>query len=197
MAIRDMTKQPLANKGDRNGPGKYKGVFPYANEDGKPGKYQAIMDAAGNRGLDDLFLRTDCPCPAADCPHKGNCVACLNYHHMLSSVLGIRMVIPGCAYFSERDYWLEKRKSTKSPEVKEAIDEWLAYYRDIHNLRADMNKDSKFMDWDRKFEDEVNKRWAEAYLDKDGNPKPAKEREQRIVENKKVDQKVPGAYPYK
>ena len=181
MAIRDKMKERPAN----------------TTRDGKSPKGKAIMDAASQRGIDDLVLRSDCPCPSSDCPHKGNCAACLNYHHMISTLLGIRMVIPGCAYFSERDYWLEKRKSTKSPEVKEAIDEWLGYYRDIHNLRTDMTKDSAFMDWDRQFEDEVNKRWAEMYLDKDGKPKPSKEREKRIAENKKAAQKVPGAYPYK
>ena len=69
MAIRDKMKEPLAN----------------TTKDGKSTKFRAIMGAAGKRGIDDLFLRPDCPCPAADCPHKGNCAACLNYHHMISS----------------------------------------------------------------------------------------------------------------
>lgn len=178
MAIRDKTKQPF--------PG-----------DGEPGKYQFVIDAAAQRGMDDMFIRTDCPCPATDCPHKGNCMACVNYHHMLSTVLGIRMVIPACAYFSERDYWMAKRKETDSEEVREAIDEWLAYYRDIHNLRVDMTRDPKFMEWDREYEHEVNSRWCMAYLEEDGEPKPAEKREERIAKNKREPEGVPGAYPYK
>ena len=102
------------------------------------------------------------------------------------------MVLPACAYFSERDYWVQKRKSTTSPEVREAIDEWLAHYRDIHNHRIDMSRDPEMMAFDREFEDRVNRNWTEAYAGK-----TAEERERRIMKNKRRDKGVPGAYPYR
>ncbi|MBW1784198.1 MAG: hypothetical protein JRL30_26090 [Deltaproteobacteria bacterium] len=174
MSIRDKTKHSLPDKG------------------AVPGKYRDTIEAIKKRGFEDLLIREDCPCPAHNCPHKGNCLTCILYHHMLSVVRGQRMVLPACAYFSERDYWVEKRKSTTSPEVREAIDEWLAHYRDIHAHRMDMTQDPEMMAFDREFEDRVNRNWTDTYAGK-----TAEEREQRIKKNKRRDKGVPGAYPYK
>ena len=63
-------------------------------------------------------------------------------------------------------------------------------------MRVDRNKDSKLIDWDRRYEEEVNGRWPEAYLDKQGKPKPTNEREKRIRENKSPGQVALGAYPH-
>jgi hypothetical protein len=180
-----------------------KRVIPIFTERESPaGKYKGIIELAKMRGLDpmgigDLLIRKDCPCPSIDCPHKGNCVVCLAYHHMLA-VLGAggelipRMIIPGCAYFSERDYWVKKRKSTNSPEVKEAIDEWLAYYQNIHNLRRDMCRNRELMEeFDKIFEDFVNGAWMEEYKEK-----TVEQRSKKIAENKRIDKAVAGAYPY-
>lgn len=159
-----------------------------------PGKYRDVIEAAKKRGLDDLYIRKDCPCPNWDCPHKGNCLACTLYHHMMQVIgAGKRMVLPACSYFSERDYWLEKRRSANSPELKEAVDEWLAYNRDMFNLRRDMSRNRELMEeFDKVFEDMVNKTWIETFANK-----TAEQREQRIAENKKIDKEVPGVYPYK
>lgn len=153
---------------------------------------RAILEAIKERGIEDLLIREDCPCPAHNCPHKGNCLACVLFHHMMSVVRGQRMVLPACAYFSERDYWIGKRKSTNSQEVKEAIDQWLAHYRDIHNHRIEMTRDPEMMEFECDFEDRVNKKWMEIYVEK-----TAQERKQRINKNKRKNKDVPGAYPYR
>jgi len=163
-----------------------------AEKEVPPGRFRDTLEAVKERGFGDLLIREDCPCPAHNCPHKGNCLACILYHHMLSVVRGQRMVLPACAYFSERDYWLEKRRTTASPEVREAIDEWFAHYRDIHNHRIEMTRDPEMMAFDRTFEDQVNKKWLETYAGR-----TAQERERRISKNKRKEKGVPGAYPYK
>jgi hypothetical protein len=155
-------------------------------------KYEAILTAIKERGTEDLLLREDCPCPAHNCPHKGNCMACILYHHMLSVIRQTRMTLPACAYFSERDYWIEKRKATTNAEVKKAIDEWLDHYRILHNRRIEMTQDPEFMAFDREFEDRINAKWIETYADK-----TAEEREKRIARNKQKAKGVPGAYPYR
>lgn len=151
-----------------------------------------ILEAINKRGVEDLLIREDCPCPAHNCPHKGNCLACVLFHHMMSVVRGQRLVLPACAYFSERDYWVEKRKSTNSQEVKEAIDQWLAHYRDIHNHRIEMTRDPEMMQFECDFENRVNKKWMEIYAEK-----TARERKQRINRNKRKGKSIAGAYPYR
>lgn len=168
-----------------------------------PGTFSAIIEKAkqrgsGRMGIEDLFIRKDCPCPNLDCPHRGNCAVCIMYHHMLQAIdaggdLIPRMVIPSCTYFSVRDYWMKKRNSTNSPEVKEAIDEWLAYQQDIFNLRRNMTHDTTFMkEFDELFEDYVTEIFTETY-----RGKTREQRAKRLAENKRIDEQLPGVYPYK
>lgn len=185
-SVREKRKMPIATERE-SPPGKYKGLIELAKKRG-----------VGTLGIGDLFLREDCPCPSIDCPHRGNCMACICYHHMMF-VIGAggkekpRMILTSCNFFSERDYWIQKRKTTSSPEVKEVIDEWLAYYQNTFNLRRDMCRNRELMEeFDKVFEDHVNEAWMKAYANKN-----AKQRAERIAKNKKAEKGIAGSYPYK
>lgn len=174
MTVRDKAKMPI-----------------FSEKAACPGRYGHIP-TRDQRILDGFLLREDCPCPAVDCPHKGNCLACIMFHYMMSVRTKTRMVIPSCAYFSERDYWMEQRKKTDSPEVKAIIEEWLAYYRDKYNIRRDMNKDTMLVAWEQEFENQVISKFCEEY----GGKTPG-QREERIAKNKRKGKSIPGTYPYR